>query len=124
MAHGNFPAPWYQPREKGGQAIVVAKPPLLDEHHDRHGDERLGDRTQIKRTVRRDRPLRFHVREAVTLAASDLAVIDGKERGARMLRLLHIGKDGIDAVNQSRTQVHSGCYRFPLQASELPATSK
>jgi hypothetical protein len=38
-------------------------------------------------------------------------VVDDEEGGAWMLRLVHIGKDRIDSLNKSRTQVHGGGYQ-------------
>jgi hypothetical protein len=40
-------------------------------------------------------------------------MVDDEERIARMLRLVHIGKDRIDSLSKSRTQVHSGGYQPP-----------
>jgi hypothetical protein len=35
-------------------------------------------------------------------------MVDDEERSARLLRFVHIGKDRIDSLDESRTQVHSG----------------
>ena len=40
-------------------------------------------------------------------------MVDDEERSARMLRLVHIGKNGIDSLYKSRTQAHSDGYRPP-----------
>jgi hypothetical protein len=53
--------------------------------HDCQCGELLSDRSQIKRTVCRDRPLRFQIRETVTLAVDNLVMVDNEERSARML---------------------------------------
>jgi hypothetical protein len=68
------------------------------------------DGSGVGAAVRRDRPPGFQIREAVTLAVDNLVMVDDEERGARMLRHVHIGKDDIDSLNNSRTQVHGGGY--------------
>jgi hypothetical protein len=40
-------------------------------------------------------------------------MVDDEERRARMLRLVHVGKDRIDLLNKSRTQSHGGGYQPP-----------
>jgi hypothetical protein len=38
-------------------------------------------------------------REAVAFATDNLVMVDDEERSARVLRHVHIGKDGIDPVH-------------------------
>lgn len=40
-------------------------------------------------------------------------MVDDEERSARMLRLVHIGKNGINSLYKSRTQAHSDGYQLP-----------
>jgi hypothetical protein len=40
-------------------------------------------------------------------------MVDDEERSARMLRQVHVGKDGVDPLNNRRTQGHSGGYQPP-----------
>jgi hypothetical protein len=57
--------------------------------------------------VRRNRPPGFQIGEAITLLVDDLVMVDDEERSARMLRHVHLGKDGVNlAVELAASSVH------------------
>src|SRR5262249_21747847 len=76
--------------------LVDARLAPLRQHHNRHGGELLGYRPQIKRSVRRDWPPSFKIREAIALLVDDLIPVDDEERGTWTLRRVHVGEDIID----------------------------
>src|SRR3954471_7648170 len=95
VAYGNFRSPSGKLREESRQPIIVAQSSIVRQQRDRHGGELLGDRSQIERSVRRNRTIFFQVGKAITFAVDYLVMIDDEERSARMLRHIHIGKNCI-----------------------------
>ncbi len=81
---------WQMPvRQISLDRSIEVDPPLLNQPHHPPGSNRLGDRSDLKRGIQRDRHIVLLVRQATTSGPGNLAVVDqpdGRSRNPKSLQ--------------------------------------